>query len=605
MDRSSRSSARDYFLIALFGLLASAMLFQSYRLLLSTYEYIGILGLFIIAIACSILFAREFTSIVGIFLFSIVIRLMYYVSTRFLVFPYGDPYSQYSVLLSFAETSHVTIFKSPSFLNFITRIPHQYSQWPGIEAFSLSLSRITGLPVFWTALAMPFVLFSVWFLVSYAIVRKIFSARANSWKYAPTLSLVSIAIAGAIPAFELPPIFKYDFMAGVLLLAFILLLFYPFEKRILEKSVLLLLLVSAIVVTHSLTSLFLMILMFLVGASFVIRALVSYLPKRRRSKTQDHYRWNIPFPRLIAFILGAIAFWWTFYATFVQVYGGKTIPYIIHSFNPWAVVNPRIGTAKLSVLSALTSKWVLELLHYRDYALLALVAIGALILVIRPSFLGKRVLNTAILLSIGVVTIVTEVFKSLNFGDRAFLTFAPILACFIVVPIAVIASRNVKLAKFGAILLLVFFLFSIGTGFWGSSYAPSFLYTKSVSAYSFGEHPTDWQPVSTFLYGGPNPGGTNPSCILTNELFVTSLIVPVQQLGVTYTFTDVRPRSGCIAIIYDSLLHFNASYIAQPYQPYPSTANLPAFSDASFENTISNQSDLIFDGGNATVYYMP
>jgi hypothetical protein len=602
---STKRTALNNSLIVVFSAFAGAMLLQSYKPILPLTIYILLIILFVSAIAFSILFGKEFTAAVGIFAFSIVIRLMYFVSTRFQVFAYGDAYSQYSVLRYFSQTSHVSIFINPSFLNFLTRIPHQYSEWPGFEAFSLSLSRVTGLPLFATAMAVPFLLYAVWFVISYALLRTIFrSFRVNASK----LSLLSIAIAAAFPTFEQPPEFKYDFMAALLLLALILVLIHPWEQRIFEKSVLLVILTLGIVVTHSLTSLFLVMIVVLLGVAFVVRALLPVLiPRAKRWSivTRSSKEELLPFLYFLLFVLGSVAVWWIYYASFVAKYGLSHLQYIFTSFS-FKFLSSAAGGSRKAAVAQLTPSWLLELLHFRDDLLLALVAIGTLLLFIRPRIFGTRLLIPATLLSVAVVSLVTEVSHVLNFGDRSFLTFAPILACFVIMPVAAIASRKLRLAKLGGILILFLFLFSVGLGFWGSTYAPIFLYSSRQSPYAFGEHPTNWDQVAAYMrYStGSSSNSSSPGCILTNEVWVTSLVLPVQELKSAYPFPNIRTHAGCITIIYQTLLYFNSSSISpEPYLPYKNTSLLPAFSDAKFFDVLGNQSDLIFNGGNNTIYY--
>jgi hypothetical protein len=604
-----RSNAlSNHFLAVVFGSVSFVMLFQSYKPILPLTIYILLVIFFISAIIFAILFGKELTAAIGIFSFSIVIRLMYYVSTGFSVLPYGDPYGQYTVLQAFSETSRITIFSSSSFLNFLTRIPHQYSEWPGFESFSLGFSRITNLSTFWTALIIPFILYGVWFVVSYAIVRNIF---AKFVRMSSTLSLLTMAVAIALPTFELPPIFKYDFMAAVLLLAVILLLILSYGREILGMSLLFVLLISAIAVTHSLTALFLVILVVLLGIGFVIRAVIPMLSLRLNGvwifKGRSNgvgFRHN-SFPRIIVLVLSCVAAWWAYYSTFILAYASKGSQFLLSSFSLQFLSFSRIGARKASVITDLTPHWLIQLLSYRDELLLGLVTLGAIILVIKPTIVGRRLLVAGTLLSIGSVTLITEALRTLNFGDRAFLTFAPILACFVIMPVAALAYWKPNLAKVGGILIVFIFLFSVALGFWGSGYAPVYLYSKSASAYAFGEHPTNWQQVANYMnYGAFATNSSNPSCILTNEIYVTSLVVPVKELGITYPFTDIRVRSGCLVIIYDSLLHFNYSAVSEPYFPYSNSSFLPGFSDAAFSNTVANKSDLVFDGGNTSIYYV-
>jgi hypothetical protein len=579
------------------------MLFQSYSTIFPLTIYIAIVMLFIIAIVFSILFTKELTAVVGIFLFSMVVRLMYFVSTRFSVFPYGDPYSQYSVLQEFSQSSHVSILHASSFINFLAVVPHQYSEWPGFQVFALSLSRITNLPLFWTALTVPFMLYGIWFVLSYAIVRKIFEKFSGK---SSVLSVVSLAVASAFPTFELPPEYKYDFMAAILLLAVTLLLMYPLERHIFEKSILFVVMISAIVITHSLTALFLVMLMTLLGVAFIIRAYVPMMPRFARYLPQASKSIRSgPLLKLVVLALAAVAIWWTYYATFAETYASVNSSFIFRSFSLQFLSLARVGGQTGSMLGSLTPSWLIHLLHYRDDFLLALLGVGALVLIIRPTILGKRLMIVAILLSIGVATIVTEAFRTLNFGDRAFLTFAPILACFVVMPVAAMTYLNPKVGKIGALVLMFFFLFSIGLGFWGSSYAPVFLYSNQASAYSYGEHPLNWEQVGNYMnYATSSNTNSAPRCILTNEIYVTSLAIPTQWLNRTYTFPNIRIAPGYVSIIYDSLTHFNDSYVSEPLVPYKATnPQQQNFSDSALSNTLSNNSDLIFSGGNTTIYF--
>jgi hypothetical protein len=592
----------NYILLIVFGLFSASMLFQAYQPRLPLILYIGLITLFIGAIVCAIFFGREVTAAIGIFFFSLVIRLMYYVSTQFAVFPLGDPYSQYTVLRTFSRSSHIVVIASSNFLNFLTRIPHQYSEWPGFQAFSLSLARVTNLPIFVTALIVPFMIYSIWFIVSYAILRKIFSRFTVS---ASMLALLAIGVAVSLPTFEMPPIFKYDFMAAVLLLGVILLLIHPLGSQILQKSVLLAILISAIVATHSLTAFFLAVIIVLLGIAFIFR---KSLPRFWLGSLHLDNRSKIRFPfvKLVFLVIASAAVWWTFYATFVEKYGISHIPAIIGSISLKFLSFSRGGVRRASAVGGLTPHWLLQILHFRDEVLLALVALGAVVLVVRPSILGKRPLVVGTLFSIGIVTVLTEASGALNFGDRAFNTFAPILGCFVFIPIAALALRKVNVARLLGVVILVVFLFTVGLGFWGSSYAPMFLYSKNSSAYSYGGHPTNWPQVAAYMnFATGSSNNATLNCILTNEVYVTSLTVPIQKLPYTYPFTDVRTRPGCVVIVFDTLLHFNSSsYISQPYAPYKNTSTLPAFSDNRFSATLANASDLVFNGGNATIYYV-
>src|SRR5712691_8280507 len=153
------------------------MLFQAYTHDLPTLAYYGSLVLFLAAVMSSIILGSEHLAVVGLFSFFLVLRLMFYVSTLFLVFPFGDPYGQFGVLRAFDQSSHISIvfpnippFDSTLYLAVIT---NQYSQWPGFQILTLSFSRTTGLTLLNSAMAITMILDVGWFVVSYALVKKV------------------------------------------------------------------------------------------------------------------------------------------------------------------------------------------------------------------------------------------------------------------------------------------------------------------------------------------------------------------------------------------------------------------------------------------------
>ena len=137
---------------------------------------------------------------------------------------------------------------------------------------------------------------------------------------------------------------------------------------------------------------------------------------------------------------------------------------------------------------------------------------------------------------------------------------------------------------------------SIALGFWGSSYAPVYLYSSTVSPAAFGEHPLSWPAIQSYL-----SYSSNQSCILTNEIYVTSLAISTLYYNHTTLIGDVYPTSGCIAVVYFSLASFNSSsYLIEP------GPSLPGFSYDSFQSTLnSSAADITFETSNATIYYFP
>ena len=90
-----------------------------------------------------------------------------------MVFPWVDSYPQFALLRIFAENSHTFVLSTNDlFSNYpFVGIPAVYSEWPGFFIISLSLSSFTGLTLFDTAIFLPLILFALWFVIGYALVR--------------------------------------------------------------------------------------------------------------------------------------------------------------------------------------------------------------------------------------------------------------------------------------------------------------------------------------------------------------------------------------------------------------------------------------------------
>jgi hypothetical protein len=609
LETTFRSKLVSFTLVATFSSCSVVMLFQSYTVALQTTFYYLCVSIFIGAIALSLFLASELVTISGIFFFSLILRLMYFLRTNFVVFPTGDPYSQYSVLRFFSLSSHVSLFPSSNFLNFLTQIPNQYSEWPGFQTFALAFVRVTGIPMFLSALVViPFMMFCLWFLLSYLIARMIFG-KIPSGKISIILVVASLTIASFQPRFEIPPIFKYDFFALLFLTAGLLVVLSSFNfHREIGKNFLLLIIFSIlIIVSHNLTAIFwvLIFVLFSVGVLFSSK-LFSILPSNQfirsifQIRTRSFQpRRNLLLVRLPVFIGAITILWWTFYAKFVISYSKDVGPFILKSFSFHSLSTSRVSKAAGAVVSRITPEWLLHALNYRDYIFLGLVALGTLVLFVRPSFLGR--MTTILLLSIIVVTIPFELFGALNFNDRPFLTFSTFLGLIAVIPLVALTRYKISIAKVGAVIIVLLFLSTAALGFWGSSYAPAYLYSNATSPSALGEHPTNWPAVASYMNYDAALSSSH-SCIVSNEMYVTSLALPLASFIHTFPYTDIRIAPGCLGIIYESPSSFNSSIYAEPYHPYNRAPGLPRFSYNAFVDRMS-KSDVIFATENVTIYY--
>jgi hypothetical protein len=576
------------------------MLFQAYTHYLPTLAYYMALLLFVVAIGSAIAFGRELLAVAGVLSIFLVIRLMFYVATGFLVFPFGDPYGQFGVLRAFDQSSHASILfpNVPPFdqTQYLAVVTNSYSQWPGFQILTLCFSRVTGLSLLASAMGITLALDLGWFTVSYLLVRKILARTIVSL---PNSAALCLGIVTALPTTEMPSFFKYDFPATLFLLASVLLLLRVYDNHDLKVAPLFLILSTAVTVTHSITSLFwvLVLLPFAIWAvaPSLVRNVLSRLPGLlRQLLPQPLSRYNPPLHRLLAFSFISFLSWSGYYAVFLVKYSAISTGKILSSFSLGALSFSHLSPGQVGTV--VTPSWILELLHVRNYLLAGLLLTGGLIVVLFPSMI-KRAHVKILILTIALITGVTEASGTLSFGDRAFLLFAPLLGILYLGGVIFIGSRRPRAGVILGAFLMGVLMFSAGIGFWASSYAPTKLYSQGADPSSASGRPLIWPAVASYLaFSG------TPNCVLTNEIYSTSLSVPVQQWNVTKLIGSATAKPGCIVIVYPGLFsaaNLNVSQygFGEPYIPYR------GFAPAVFYDHLYNNTDRIFSNGEATIYY--
>jgi hypothetical protein len=550
------------------------MLFQAYTHQLPTVAYYLALLLLVGAIATSVFFASEPLALFGVFSFFMVIRLMFYVSTSFLVFPFGDPYGQFGVLQAFAQSSHVSVLYpgTPAFdkTQYLTGALNSYSQWPGLQILTLSLARMTSLPLLQSAIALTLIFDVAWFVIAYSLIKKILQRTGLSLQNPAALCL---AIVTSLASTEMPSYFKYDFPATLFLLA----------------SILLLLRVVWILV----------LLPFALWS--IVPGIARRLPPNLRSllrpltRMPNYGRRVSPLHALFAFTLTSFVSWSAFYAIYLVKYSTVSLRKIFTSISLGGPLSARVAPG-LAGFAIPTPRWMLDLLYVRDHMLLGLLIAGAIgVVLLRGLF--TRVHVKILILTVTLITVVTELSGALSFGDRGFLLFAPLLGVLYLVPLAGIGRLRPGLGKLAALLIIILFMFSAGIGFWASSYAPTGLYTHGADPSIESGRPLTWPAVASYLSFS---GGQN--CILTNEIYVTSLSVPVQEWNITTLVGNAPIQPRCLVIVYQGLFSAVNSNVSsfgfgEPYYPYST------FSPNAFYSGLNKNGDIVFSTGEETIYY--
>jgi hypothetical protein len=588
--------------LAAFGLSSLLMLFQAYTHQLPTLAYYLALALFVAAIATSVALASEPLALVGVFSFFMVIRLMFYVSTLFLVFPFGDPYGQFGVLRAFAQSSHISVLYpgTPAFdkAQYLTGALNSYSQWPGLQILTLNLSRITSLPLLESAIALTLIFDVALFILAYSLIKKILQKTGLNLQNPIALCL---AIVTSLASTEMPSYFKYDFPATLFLLASILLLLRIYDDHDSKVAVPLLILSVAITVTHSITSLFWVLILLPFALWSIVPGIVNRLPSNLRgflrplTQGPSHHRRSSQLPALFVFTVTSFVSWTTFYAVYLVKYSAVSLAKIFTSLSLGGSLTARVSPGQ-SGFADLTPKWMLDLLYVRDHVLLGLLVAGAVgFILLRGLFRRDHV--KILILTVVLITVLTELSGALSFGDRAFLLFAPLLGVVYLVPLVGIGRLRPTFGKVAALLIIALFMFSAGIGFWASSYAPTGLYTQGADPSIASGRPLTWQAGASYLsFSG------RQDCILTNEIYTTSLSVPIQEYNITWLVGNVPVRPKCLVIIYQGLFSAVNSNVSsfgfgEPYFPYT------AFSPSAFYSGVSQKGDIIFSTGEETMYY--
>jgi hypothetical protein len=564
--------------IAIIGFSAFVMLYQAFAYPLSMEGYLVIVVLFVSTVLSLTWYADEFFAALGVFAFSLVVRLMYYFSTHFTVLPWEDSYGQYALLRIYAEASRAFVLTIPPGV-YSASSTVVYSQWPGFSVISLSFSWLTGLSLFDTAIFLTLLLYILWFLVGYVLIRRALSRISSRVRNLPA---VCMAVTSSLVIVEImPPYYKYDLPSAIMFLAGVILLLHIRTRITRQLGTSLVIMSAAIVVTHSITALL---------WTFLTVMFVAIVLLRTRKQSVPGWTRLILLPIFVAVLTLT---WWFYYAIYLSL----LVPPLtnIVSTLSLSLLSFSRGNASLSAgFASLTPAWILRTLSVRDYVVLGLLLGGSALLLFRPRVV-RDVKAHALLLSAVIIAGSTEIFSLLSFEDRAFFVFAPLVGLIIALPLITLGSRHISFARAGLVLVAGLLMFAIAFGFWGSSYAPVYLYSSSVSPAAFGEHPLSWPAIGSYL-----SYASNPPCILTNEIYVTSLAVPITNYNRTNLIGDLNPTSGCIAVVFSPFFtYLNSSYLGK------SSPTLPGFTYSSFDHTLNSGADTVFETSNDTVYYFP
>lgn len=521
-----------------------------------------------------------------VLLVSLLIMSVYYLATHYSVLPWGDPYNQYWVFATSAEQGQVPLAAQ---LDRPYAVPEFYSGWPAIHILGMTVAETPDLSPLAVAMFLPWVLFLVLFLFAYLLLKGVVD-DLGAHEGLIGLGLLILVTSPFLGAGGLPPAYEYQYMAAAL----ITMVFYLSHKRLGKSSpatsLVYLLAVLGLVITHHYTSFVAVLYLAFLAATFVVVQVFRAF-SNRSSHTESNQPVS-PFVILAALSAVIVFLWWDEVSTSIW-------PRIGGFLNRVAEIM-RQGAAEPSVWETLypypSPPWAVALLWTRNILMFGGAALG-LILIVRQRWPAGRTQAFIVgsLLALSIPALPDAAFGFAGPPYRAVGIFMPFLALAAAFFYLRLGPWLGKLkGGFGAIvpIVLALFVFSALVGQWAHQYVPRHLYDPSVSLAEGGEHPPEWRRLDQFL--DASVSYDEVETFVTDESFVMGLILPVDQwpkIAVVGTRkADVSSQS--LVVAFRGLE--TASYIIQESRP---AFLLPDFDSSRFQREVERGLNRIYDDG--------
>jgi hypothetical protein len=572
------------------ALLAAVIAYQLWTKAFPVWVYLAGSAALGVIVGLSLLLYREHRSfvIVQVVFVSFLIMHVYYLATHYAVLPWGDPYGQYWVLSTSLENGKVTL--SPEYVADRAVTP-LYNGWPGIHFVGAALSEVGNVSPLDVAMFFPWALFAAFLLLAYLLLREF----ASDFPFAAGLLPFSLLILVTSPFLNegVPPLYKYQYMAVVLLLA----VFYLAHRRLQRPSpvlsFLLIVVTAALVITHHYTSFLAVLFLFILALILTLASRYSEALGRRDFLAGAYH--FTPF-----FVLGAIAtvflfLWWDEAATVIW-------PFVDNSFDRFTEIL-RSGAAEPAIWETEYTYpspwWALAVLIVRSVLMFGGALLGFALIVMRRKYTPTRLFIIAGVLLLTIPVLVDAAFKYTGPPYRAVGIFMPFVAFCAGLFYVQLASRfgHVRYVPAGILVgVAALFVFSSMIGQWANRYVPQHLYNPSVTWVQGGEHPTEWRRLEDYLDGTITYDDVN--VFLTDERYALGLILPVDQWDkikvVGTEGADLSP--GALVVAFRGLDPY--SYIEEA----DAAQFDPTFEPEEFQETVSETSSRIYDDGSFQIW---
>ncbi len=452
-----------------------------YKVLLPGFYYLSMIILIALVIIQVALNRTSKILIVQIALIFLLTRSVFYLSTNYSIIPFGDGNFDYATAATFMQQGKAFIIDEPALLT-------TYSGWPLLHILAVSISSVSGLPLFYTAILLPYVFSISLFLFVYLIVEKV----RKSLKFDSSLTFFALLIFAASPdSFFWPMQFVRQNMGLLFLAVTMFLIIQAVSNPAASKYKTLALFFALItVMTHHLSSLILALYLLLFSLLIVLGR---YFDKTKigmdsRSWPLRASLWSIGLA-MIAFIF----VWWDRFATNVW-------PFVATGIDRFLMMLEGLRAAEASPARAiypavLAPPLVTGLLLVRDLMLYLPAAIGFFLIYRRATRAPEKTFIVYSALAFGLIIII-DYFTTKIGTIRVIAMASPVLALLSGVLYFKIVEKAKKSWKVLLTALLVISLFvPLFIGLWGHNFAPVHLYNPAINPIDVGERNTDFMRI--------------------------------------------------------------------------------------------------------------
>jgi hypothetical protein len=572
------------------ALLAAVIGYQLWTKAFPVWVYLAGSAALAIIVGLSLLTHRQHRSfvIIQVFFISLLMMHVYYLATHYAVLPWGDSYGQYWVLSSSLQDGKVSMSVEHPAERAVTPL---YSGWPGIHLVGAALSEVGNVAPLEVAMFFPWVLFVAFLLLAYLLLREL----ARDFSFGSGLLPFSMLILVTSPFLNegVPPLYKYQYMAVVLLLAVFYLAHRRLQKPSPALSFLLIVTMASLVITHHYTSFLAILYLFILALILSLASRYSE-PLGRRGFLAGAYQFA-PF-----FMLGAIAvvflfLWWNEAATVIW-------PYVSSSLDRFTKIL-RSGAAEPAIWQTgytyPSPWWAVAILFLRNVLMFGGAVLGFALIVMRRRYTPTRLFLISAILLLVMPVLADAAFKSTGPPYRSVGILMPFVAFCAGFFYTQLASRLAPMRYVSAGILVgvaALLVFSSMIGQWAHRYVPQHLYNPSVSWVEGGEHPTEWRRLESYL--DSRVTYEEVDVFLTDERYALGLILPLDQWDkikvVGTQGADLSP--GALVVAFRGLNPYSYIEEADP------AAFEPTFEPEKFQERVSETSSRIYDDGSFQIW---